>query len=415
MNYKQINRLNPLVIFSILIVSAFILLLFLLLLFDIEITNQTLYLVIIPYFFISSMCSYILHSILENKSLQKQQESEERYKNLVENHPDGILIHHNGIILYANPAMYQLLGYEYGTATGDSILKYAHPSTHEIIARRQEEAYRGNENACYDLLEIELIHSSGRPLYVESKAILCYYNQLKCVQLVLRDISERKKTEELLMVSDKLAVVGQLAAGIAHEIRNPLTSIKGFIQVMRESAHSTLYYDVILSELDRLNQVTNDFLILAKPQAKDFRRFDLNKIISEIITLLKPEALLHQVDINLHTVNQEVTVLCDVNELKQAFINILKNSTEAITNGGTIDVTVELVNEVTKVSIQDNGVGIPKDRLHNIGQPFYTLKEKGTGLGLMTTIKIIENHNGIFRIHSEENKGTTVIVEFPHH
>ncbi|WP_456275081.1 ATP-binding protein [Bacillus sp. AK128] len=411
MNGPDLYRNKPFILFSLFIVSAFIILLILLLILDINITNQTLYLVIIPYFFISSMFSYLLHSFLENKSLQKQKESDERYKTLVENHPDGILIHHNGTILYGNPSMYRLLGYEYGSATGKSILEFTHPSTHDLIKKRQQEAYGGKKKHL-DLLEIELIHKSGAPVYIESKAILCYYNELKCVQLVLRDISERKRTEELLMVSDKLAVVGQLAAGIAHEIRNPLTSIKGFIQVMRESTHSPVYYDVILSELDRLNQVTNDFLILAKPQAKNFRTSDLKKIIKEIITLLQPEALLHKVMIELKTDLDEIPLLCDVNELKQAFINIFKNSIDAMQEGGVIQINLKEEEGGIKATIRDTGVGIPKDRLPNIGQPFYTLKEKGTGLGLMTTIKIIENHGGSFQIQSEEHKGTTVTIRF---
>jgi two-component system sporulation sensor kinase A len=394
------------------IVAVFVTLLFILLILDIEMTNRTLYLIIIPYFIISSMFSYLLHFILENKSYRDQLESEERYKRLVENHPDGILIHEKGIILYTNNTINEMLGYEEGHGIGKSILEFSHPSTHQTIKNRQKEAY-SPKTMSQDLIEVELLHKDGSSVFVESKAIVCQYNNKKCVQLVLRDISERKKAEELLIVSDKLAVVGQLAAGIAHEIRNPLTSIKGFMQIMKESTYSSNYYDVILSELDRINQVTNDFLILAKPQAKNLRLYDLQSILQDITTLLRPEAVMHNVDIQLRNEGIETLVLCDVNELKQAFINIIKNSIEAMPTGGTTYIQQVFEEDKIVLTIRDTGVGIPKERMSNIGQPFYTLKEKGTGLGLMTTMRIIENHQGVFQIQSEEGKGTTVTVVFP--
>lgn len=352
--------------------------------------------------------------ILENKSIQKQQESDERYKTLVENHPDGIIIHDQGTILYANPAIYQLLGYELGSAIGLSILDFTNPTKHEMIRSRQKEAYAQKSDILFEMIEIELIHKDGTPIFVESKAIICQYNHRRCVQLVIRDISERKNSEELLRVSDKLAVVGQLAAGIAHEIRNPLTSIKGFVQVMRESkSSSTQYYDVILTEIDRINQVTSDFLILAKPQAKNLKQSNLLNILTDITNLLHPEALLHNVQLQLHDENREILLLCDTNELKQAFINIIKNSMEAMPLGGKVDISTFKTDSEIRLTIQDTGSGIPKELLPNIGQPFYTLKERGTGLGLVTTIRIIESHGGTLNIHSEEGIGTTVTILFP--
>ncbi len=383
--------------------------LFILFYLDIELSHPLLYLVFIAYFLISSIGTYILYSILENKNFQKLKESEERYKNLVENHPDGIVIHDHYTILYGNPAIHKLLGYKTGSANGLSILKFTLPSNHEMLAKRHEDVYLEDQ----ELIEIELLHRDGTSIFVESKAILCQYNNKTCVQVVMRDITERKNSEELLRASDKLAVVGQLAAGIAHEIRNPLTSIKGFVQVMRETSVSKQYYDVILTEIDRINQVTSDFLLLAKPQEKNLKKNNLLHILNDITSLLQPEALLHNVKLELVHDKKEVFLSCDINELKQAFINMVKNSIEAMPFGGEILIhLVETDNQIS-ITIEDTGNGIPKEHLPNIGQPFYTLKENGTGLGLVTTIRIIENNGGTFKINSDEGQGTTISIVFP--
>ncbi|MBM6619593.1 ATP-binding protein [Bacillus suaedaesalsae] len=409
----EMTRNQPFILFCSLMIAAFITLLFLLLVFDIEISNQFLYLVIIPYFIISSMFSIVLHSILEKKSNKERVESDQRYKSLIENHPDGVIIHHMGTILYANPAIYEMLGYPYGSATGQSLLQFAHPSTHEKIHERQREAYAA-EAKIQEIIEVELVHQNGSSIFAESKAIGCMYNDKKCVQLVVRDVTERKKAEEMLKASDRLAVVGQLAAGIAHEIRNPLTSIKGFVQVMKESNSDSEYYDVILSEIDRINEVTNDFLFLAKPKESQYKQCLLYPIIHDIATLLGPEALYHNIQMDIHDkTTQNVFILCEENELKQAFINIVKNSIEAMPTGGKIEISLQMNEENIEICFEDNGMGIPKDKMKNIGQPFYTLKETGTGLGVMTTMKIIENHQGIFSLQSEEGKGTTITVCFP--
>ncbi|KAA0549935.1 PAS domain S-box protein [Bacillus sp. BGMRC 2118] len=409
----EMSRNQSFILFCSLIVAAFITLLILLLVFDIEMSNQFLYLVIIPYFIISSMFSMVLHSILEKKSNKDRVESEERYKLLIENHPDGVIIHYKGTILYANPAIYEMLGHPYGSATGKSLFQFSHPSTHEKIHERQREAYSA-ESKIQDIIEVELIHQNGSSIFAESKAIGCMYNNKKCVQLVVRDVTEKKKAEEMLKASDRLAVVGQLAAGIAHEIRNPLTSIKGFVQVMKESHSNSEYYDVILSELDRINEVTNDFLFLAKPKQAHYKESLLYPIILNIATLLSAEALYYNIQMDIHNkTTHDVYILCEENELKQAFINIVKNSIEAMPKGGKIVISMRLNRDHIEVKFEDNGMGIPKEKMPHIGQPFYTLKETGTGLGVMTTMKIIENHHGTFSLQSEEGKGTQIIVTFP--
>ncbi|WP_374723109.1 ATP-binding protein [Peribacillus tepidiphilus] len=381
---------------------------------NLHVTDHSLYVFLLIYFVYSSFCLYVIVSYFREKEIiRRNMEREIRYKKLIDQHPDGIVMHEKGRIIYANSVALNLVGYHENEVIGKTLLDFTHPSGHERILKRQKDIYSSTEEIMLDLCEYELITKNGSSCFVESKAIVCQFNDKRCVQLVLRDITERKKQEERLKVSDKLAVVGQIAAGIAHEIRNPLTSIKGFIQIMRESSQNPFYYDVIMDEIDRINQVTNDFLILAKPHAQDFRLDDFTKILDDVVHLLQPEALLHNVEFIFQPMNDKHFLLCDRNELKQVFINIFKNSIEAMPNGGQIKLNCSPNNDRLRVTIEDTGIGIPKNQLPNIGQPFYTLKEKGTGLGLMTTMKIIEKHKGTFDIESMEGRGTIVTIEFP--
>lgn len=376
--------------------------------------NNFNYIFLLSYLLIISTSIYLLYTFIQSKSeIKRRIESEERYKQLIDNHPDGIVIHEKGVILYVNPIALNYTGHKEHEVIGRNLVEFTHVSYHEKIKKRELEIYDSPDELTFDLSEYELIAKDGSSTFVESKAIACQFNNKRCVQLVLRNINERKKQEELLKASEKLAVVGQIAAGIAHEIRNPLTSIKGFIQMMGEDSKNEHYYDVIMSEIDRINQVTNDFLILAKPQAQNFRVYPLNHIINDVILLMSPEAMLHDVEFTYLPFDEDLQLLCDRNELKQVFINILKNSIEAMPLGGFITIHTFPIDSKVQIEIKDSGIGIPKERIVNIGQPFYTLKEKGTGLGLMTTMKIIEKHNGTFQLQSEEGKGTTITIEFP--
>jgi signal transduction histidine kinase len=211
-----------------------------------------------------------------------------------------------------------------------------------------------------------------------------------------------------------LALLGQMAAGIAHEIRNPLTSIKGFVQLFKTEQHRVEYYDIVLSELDRINDIVGEFLVLAKPTAAVFAEKDVKELIKDVVTLINTQSILNNVQIFVEFECDLPRISCEENQLKQVFLNLLKNAIEAMPSGGNIDVKVK-VKEEGKISIQiiDQGIGIPKERIPTLGEPFYTTKEKGTGLGLMTCYKIIENHHGELTIDSELNKGTTIEIILP--
>ncbi len=230
------------------------------------------------------------------------------------------------------------------------------------------------------------------------------------------DITERKQTEELLHRQDKLAAVGQLAAGVAHEIRNPLTSMKGyaeFLQLDEEDSQRREFLDIILDEINRVNNIVEEFMVLAKPKTVELEEKNIVPILRNIVSLLEFEARKRRVKLHFNANNDIVQIECDENRLKQVFLNFIKNGIEAMPDGGDLYVSAEVENNNVEISIKDTGVGIPPEKLQKIGEPFYTTKKEGTGLGLMVSFKIIESHNGKVYIESEQNKGTTFRILLP--
>lgn len=231
-----------------------------------------------------------------------------------------------------------------------------------------------------------------------------------------RDVTERKKTDAFLKKIDKLNVVGQLAAGLAHEIRNPLTSIRGFLQLMQKGAEDKrMYVDIMLEELNRINEIITEFLFIAKPNVSEIEIKDPVGIVTGVLAFLEPEAIINNVQFRVQRSGCRTAPLihCSENQLKQVFINIVKNAIEAMPEGGVLDISIACQIDKLTIKFSDRGIGIAQDRLPKLGEPFYTTKEKGTGLGLMMCYKIIEAHRGNIMISSQVNVGTIVDVVLP--
>ncbi|KWU64308.1 PAS domain-containing sensor histidine kinase [Bacillus mycoides] len=266
-------------------------------------------------------------------------------------------------------------------------------------------------------LQDEFVFPNGKTMTIEISVRVFNLNGKKVFLSISRDITERLKTEELLRKSEKLAVVGQLSTAIAHEIKNPLTAMKGFMQLLKsmENKNTDHYIDIVLSEVERIDSITNEFMTLAKPEALEIKTNDLNVLIKQIVMLLEPQAIMNCIQITTKFTSDTSFILCEGNQLKQAFINILKNAIEATSMGGEVLIQIEYAPDKNQVNIQftDYGCGIEKERLPYLGEPFYSIKENGIGLGLMICYKIIEKHQGKILIESEVGKGTTVNINLP--
>ena len=205
-----------------------------------------------------------------------------------------------------------------------------------------------------------------------------------------------------------------MASSIAHEIRNPLTSIKGFVQLLKKEVNKTSYIDTTLDEIHKIEDIIQEFLEFAKLKISRIEKMDVVFLLKQVLKLFSPQMMKRNVEIIQEYDADMPDIFCDENHMKQVFIHILQNAVEAMPNGGIIHVHVRRHgSDYIKVSFIDQGYGMSKERIRKIGEPFYSTKEKGTGLGLMISHKIVQEHGGTINIKSEVNKGTTVDVILP--
>ncbi|WP_245809634.1 ATP-binding protein [Cohnella massiliensis] len=240
--------------------------------------------------------------------------------------------------------------------------------------------------------------------------------EIVAIATISRNITNRKQTEEMLRRSEKLSVVGQLAAGIAHEIRNPLTTLIGFVQLQQKKGSLPgVYLDVMLSELDRINYIVSELLFLAKPQASVMEMANVADILGDISLLLESQARISNVRIVTNIPANLPKVKCAINQLKQVFVNVIKNGIEAMPDGGTLRIEAETLEDSGGLLLRvcDNGCGIPEETLSRLGEPFYSTKPTGNGLGVMVSQQIIANHKGTIDFRSAPGEGTTVEIRLP--
>jgi signal transduction histidine kinase len=228
-------------------------------------------------------------------------------------------------------------------------------------------------------------------------------------------INSLSRMYEELNQKEKLAAVGQMAAAVGHEIRNPLSSLKGFTQLQNERYPNTNdFYPIMIQEIDRINMIVNDLMYLGKPKEIHFGKESIEGIIAYTLSLTRQHAESQAVTIETLMEGPLPTLECDSKQLKQVFINLIKNAIEAMPGGGSIKIIVKVIKgQKMSISIEDDGIGIEEDKIKNIGKPFYTTKSDGTGLGLMVTNQIIEDHKGSFNIRSRQKDGTKVEVVLP--
>lgn len=223
-----------------------------------------------------------------------------------------------------------------------------------------------------------------------------------------------EEKEDNIIESEKLKVAGQLAAGIAHEIKNPLTSIKGFIQLMKtDEFPNRKFLEIIEDEIQRLEIISSELLVLAKPHTHIVKIHNLTKLVKEVVFLLEAEALKKSIQVKNIIEIEKLMILCDSHKIKQVLINIIKNAIEAMNEPGVITIQVTRCLNKAMIAVTDEGCGIPEDYLDKLGRPFFSTKESGNGLGLMISQKIISDHGGKMTINTAIDHGTTFTIKIP--
>jgi PAS domain S-box-containing protein len=284
------------------------------------------------------------------------------------------------------------------------------------IHKREESIEILKKIKANDSFMFESVHicKDGSHIPVEIKTHVLDIEGEKYILSVCRDISERKRAEDLRIQTEKMNIVAQLAAGIAHEIRNPLTSLKGFVQLFRtDTVPRKEHLDVMENELERINAISGEFLTLAKPYHLDFSPIDLKGLLKNVVDILENEAITHSISIQTNFPKDKITIQGVGRELKKLFLNLIKNAIEAMPDGGKI--TIHLTNRdgYAEIQIQDHGIGMTEEQVKRLGEPFFTTKETGTGLGLVVTFNIVHTHHGEINVKSQLNEGTTFTVKLP--
>jgi two-component system sporulation sensor kinase B len=239
--------------------------------------------------------------------------------------------------------------------------------------------------------------------YVFSYMLFAYFSE----NIILdHEIKER------IVAADKMEIISELAASIAHEVRNPLTVAKGFLQLNMGGVQNPEHMDLILSELEEANRVVTNYLDFAKPEINMKKSINMSLFLTDLVELLTPFATYHGVSLT-HEIEEGIIMYGDSSRIRQALVNIIKNAIEASKHGGVVKVSARSSNGNVEMVIKDTGVGLSKEQINNLGQPYYSTKTKGTGLGLMVTFKLIKAMSGKIQYESKVQEGTTVTVVLP--
>lgn len=295
-------------------------------------------------------------------------------------------------------------------------VKYADCIFKEDLQRIANEVSNYSSSSCHVFeQEYRLVKPNGDVLWVydyttvvrdETGAITHFYGYIL-------DTTKHKRNEEMLRRAEKLNTVGEFAAGMAHEIKNPLTSLKGFLKLIKTGEAKKEYMTIMESELSRIELILNELLVISKPSHVRFEQKNICTLLQEIWPLFEMQILDKNIQLAVEYAHEELFVKCEENQLKQVFINLVKNAIEAMPDGGQIKVKCQKEQDEVVIRFIDEGQGIPQENINRLGTPFFTTKKNGTGLGLMVSFGIIEKHSGSVHIKSEPGKGTTFEVKLP--
>ena len=340
-----------------------------------------------------------------------------------------ILQDHDGLearFRYANQSFSTITGFEPHELLYKSWADLVQPDNLQESMERYRLRQRGE--ILDQAYEIKMIRKDGMPITVHASFALSNHEGKVATIGFLRDITERKKGEKALWRSQRLASIGRLAAEIAHEMNNPLTSVLTFCKLATgilqqepfpEQRLSDLrnYISYLHSETERCANISRNLLDFSRQSEIEIRENDIHEILDKTLTILRHRAGLDEIKIHTDYGAELPFLSCDFKRLQQAFVNILWNAIEAMPEGGTLTVTSNFDREKDRIEIQvsDTGIGIPEDEVEKIFEPFFTSKAdgKGVGLGLSVAYGIIRQHQGEIHIHSKVGEGTRFSIQLP--
>lgn len=325
-----------------------------------------------------------------------------------------IFVNQAGIITHINEMAIHILHHKIGGKGRKDLIGQPFRSINEnidkdVIGRLLLQALSGNQTTT------EFVQEQGRVLLHTSFCVRdLLNNNITGAAIISHDITELNRLRDEVGRMERLSLVGQMAASITHEIRNPMAVIRGFVQLMRERSpdHQQEYFQIVMDELDRANSIINDFLSLAQNRVIAKESCSLHEIINEILPLLWADANLRGQSIELEFADQLPTLFLNEKEMKQLILNLARNGMEAMDQHGILTLQTLVYSDRVELRVIDNGCGISIEKQEHLFEPFYTTKSSGTGLGLPLCLSIVERHGGEIKVESTEGKGTAFIVKF---
>lgn len=338
-------------------------------------------------------------------------ESEERFYKIFELNPGCVTLQHYDTYTYceANKNFEIITGFTREEVLGKS------PWEIKIIDEQEmsDKLSCLRETGCCKNREIKLHTKSGEEKTILISMEVIEINNQKLIISVFNDITERKRMEREMARLDRLNSIGQMSAGISHEIRNPLSVIRGFLQLLSEKDDLLHYgeeFQLMIGELDRASSIITEFLSLARNKPIDIQLHDLNGIIESLCPLLQADGMIRDQTINLE-LGGIPHILVDEKEIRQLILNLSRNGMEAMDSGQVLTIRTSYVDGGVVLSISDQGKGIDPEVIEHIGTPFFTTKAEGTGLGLAICYGIVARHEAVMTFETDP-KGTTFWVQF---
>jgi len=354
-----------------------------------------------------------LEKLVSSKS-EKLKEIEQQYSFLMEQAGDGVVVIQDGLIVFVNKKVEQLTNYPKDHFIGMPFTRAIAPEYVKLVKDRYQQRMKGKNVP--PIYEIELITKDGEKIPVEINATRIIFQGKPADLVILRDLRERKRMQQQLLEVERLATMGRLATMIAHDLRNPLTSIRNasyFLKMKLDkysiNGEMREMLDIINKEVDFASNTINNLLDFASPNKPNFKKVDVNQILEEVLFSMK-------IGENVKLVKKFARlpkIEADPYRLRRVFHNLITNATQAMPNGGKLTIETKKRKNFVEISIKDTGVGIPNNNLEKIFKPFFTTKAKGIGMGLAACKKLIEEHNGKIEVKSREGSGTVFTVKLP--
>ncbi len=345
-------------------------------------------------------------------------ESEATYRTLVEEINDGYFVNQDGIIVFANQAFCDLHGCASGEMIGKPYTETLSPDSLDAVRELYERRMAGQETK--DLYIYLRRHKDGRHLPTENKVKRILYQGKHAVAGICRDVTERLENERRVREAERLAHIGKLTTSLAHEIRNPLSSVKMNSQIILKNTdfkgNDKRRMEIIVSEISRLEQILDEMLDFARPVRLNLQPAQVTGIIDSCLEVLSEKMKEKEITVRKSYGRNTPVALLDAQKMEQALINVLLNAIDAFSEGGTIRLSVREMNgngNFLQISVADDGPGISKEDLPYVADPFYSSKKKGTGLGLSNVKKIMEAHGGFLGVVPKKSGGTRVSLTIP--